>query len=207
MTTPTLQLPPAQERYQGLAYDEWMQAMADAVAVEVAKKIRVERRDYRNMPIEMAPFYAWEIRALNWTAELGEAFERSSLEFARELNRLAGTEEGWFVLARSLGGFGTLSYVQDSTAPNYLGVDDDGKPIPGAVRNTGVELFFAPPLSLAANQVLLTHLAKVARIQTVPYTLDLVSVNILNRFVGREYHYGALHVEVSRILFGEEAAT
>ena len=151
----TLQLPLASRRYQGLYYDEWMQRLADQLAVSVAAHVRAQRRDYDNMPIELAPFYAYELRALNYTRELGEVFERSSLAFAKELNRLAGTEEGWFVLCRSLGAGADLRYVQDSTRPNYLGVDDQGNQIAGATRNTGVELDIIPPLNLAANATLL----------------------------------------------------
>ena len=152
----TLQLLDPQRRYQGLYYDPWMQALADRLAVDLAAHVRGQRRDYDNMPIELAPFYAYELRALNYTRELGEIFERSSLAFARELNRLAGTEEGWFVLCRSLGAGADLRYVQDNTRPNYLGVDAAGNAIAGAVRNTGVELDIIPPLNLAANATLLS---------------------------------------------------
>ena len=202
----TLQLPPASRRYQGLYYDPWMQALADRLAVLMAAHVRAQRRDYDNMPIELAPFYAYELRALNYTRELGEVFERSSLAFARELNRLAGSEEGWFVLCRSLGAGADLRYVQDSTRPNYLGVDDQGNQIAGAVRNTGVELDIIPPLNLAANATLLSHLASVARVQTVPYTLDLVSINVVNRFTFIEYDYLAIYPYVGHELYGEEVA-
>lgn len=200
----TLPLSDRNRRYQGLYYDEWMQSLADRLARSVAAHVRAARRDYDHMPIELAPFYAYELRALNYTRELGEVFERSSLAFAHELNRLAGTEEGWFVLCRSLGAGADLRYVQDSTQPNYLGVDDQGNQIAGAVRNTGVELDIIPPLNLAANATLLSHLASVARVQTVPYTLDLVSINIINRFTVNEYHYAAFSPWVGDLLVGEE---
>ena len=200
----TLQLPDPQTRYQGLYYDPWMQALADRLAVDLAAHVRGQRRDYDNMPIELAPFYAYELRALNYTRELGEIFERSSLAFARELNRLAGSEEGWFVLCRSLGSGADLRYVQDNTRPNYLGVDAAGNAIAGAVRNTGVELDIIPPLNLAANATLLSHLASVARVQTVPYTLDLVAINVVNRFTVTEYHYAAFSPWVGDLLTGEE---
>ena len=200
----TLQLSDPQIRYQGLYYDGWMQELADQVAVDMAAHVRAPRRDYQNMDISLAPFYAYELRALNYTRELGEAFERSCLAYAKELNRLAGTEEGWFVLCRSLGSGAALRYVSDSTKPNYLGVDDRGNAIPGAVRKTGVELDIIPPLNLAANATLLAHLANVARIQTVPYTLELVAVNVINRLAIYEYDYVAIYPYVGRNLYGEE---
>ena len=193
-TRPGLGLPDRQERYQGLYHDEWMQTLADAMAMDIARHIRHERYDFRTMPIELAPFYAWEVRALSYTRELGEVFERSALEAADRLNELAGTEEGWFMFARSLGGVGSLRYVRGPAS-------DLGTP---RERNFGVELFFSPPLNLVANPILLSHIAHVARIQTVPYTMELVSVNILNRFTAREYHYGVLHTTIRRVLMGEE---
>lgn len=200
----TLPLSDPQRRYQGLYYDEWMQALADQLAVSVAAHVRAQRRDYDNMPIELAPYYAYELRALNYTRELGEAFERSSLAFARELNRLAGAEAGWFVLCRSLGSGADLRYARDPTRPNYLGVDGEGNAIAGATRITGVELDIIPPLNLAVNATLLAHLASVARVQTVPYTLELVSINVVNRLTIFEYDYVAIYPYVGHELYGVE---
>ena len=67
-----------------------------------------------------------------------------------------------------------------------------------------MELDIIPPLNLAANATLLSHLASVARVQTVPYTLDLVSINIINRFTVTEYHYAAFSPWVGHLLVGEE---
>ena len=186
MTT-QLELPPQGERYAGLHYDQWMQDLADALAVEIAEHIRAKRHDFQHADRSLLPFYAYEINAVNYTQELGEVFERSSLEFAARLNELAGTPESWLLLCRSLGSGADLRYT---TGMN-------------PVRNTGVELDIIPPSSISANVGLLAHLARVARVLCVPYTLEVVSINILSRILTDVYVYAAGRPYVYRLIRGE----
>lgn len=188
MTQEPLALPPKERRYAGLHYSPWMQEVADAFAVYAANHIRAKRRDYQNCDPSLLPFYAYEINAVNYTQELGEAFERSSLEYAQRLNELAGTPECWFLLCRSLGSGSALRYRTG------------GNP----VRNTGVELDIIPPSSIAANLNLISHLARLARVLCVPYTLEVISINLVTRFLSDVYVYAATRPYVYRVIRGEE---
>lgn len=156
-------------RWSGLYFDEWMQALADEVAQQVADHIPASFRDYQNCHPDLLPFYAYDAHAVAWTDVLGEQYARDSLDFAEELDRLAGTEEGWYVLCQSLGARGTIGYTSSGAGTAQSPVQKS------------VELFISPPLAIATNQALLTHLARVARIQTMPYTLSITAVTVINR--------------------------
>lgn len=184
---PELVLPPKESRYGGLHYDPFMQELADAFAVYAAAHIRAKRNDYQNADPSLLPFLAYEAHAINYTQELGVAFERSSLEYAKRLNELAGTPESWALLCRSLGSGSDLRYTRGGTPE----------------RNVGVELDIVPPSSIAANVNLLSHLSRVARVLCVPYTLEVVSINVVSRVLGDVHVYAAGRPRVYRVIRGE----
>lgn len=182
----TLQLESAERRYAGLYYDPWMQALADEVARLVAQHVPAAARDYDNCDASLLPFYAYDVRAIAWTDTLGEEYARNSLKFADELNRLAGTEQGWIVLCQSLGSEGYVEYSEEGN---------------GDLRRTAsVDLFIVPPVGIAADAVLLGHLARVARVQTVPYTLRISAIHVVNRVTVVIYHYAAISPKAYKVM-------
>ena len=172
-----LTLDDKEERYGGLYFDAWMQELCDEVAVTMAAQLASKRYDFDNCDVSELPWYAYDVRAVAWTDALGEAYSRNSLKLAQEVNRLAGTEACWTVVCRSLDSDGRVDYTYG------------GNPR----QKVGSELFIVPPLHVAANATLLSHLGFVARTVVVPYWMELVAIHVVNRIVATQGWYAVQH--------------
>lgn len=168
---PDVALAPAAERWSGIFAPAWLRALADAVAVEVARNVAAAHYVYAEADASLLPFYAYDLSSLNWTDILGEEQQRRSLEVTRQINRLAGTPESWFVFCRSLDATGSIQYTEG------------GSP----ARAVSVDLFISPPLGFDAGAAFLSHVGRVARGTLVPYTLTLNAVHLLQRYTAGLY--------------------
>ena len=176
---------PREFRYSGLAYDEWMQELADEVARQIASHVPASSLDFDNMAPELLPFYAYDRHAVAWTSELGDLYARDSLKLARRLNEMAGTSNAWVILCQSMGAEG-FHKTSDRTISNS---DPD---YPGQVVRS-VVLTISPPLNIAADAILLNHLTTVAHQIIVPYFLELEKVEILNELEVTSHVFIAAH--------------
>ena len=143
----------------------------------MAAQLASKRHDYDNCDVSELPWYAYEIRAVAWTDTLGEIYSRNSLKLAEEVNRLAGSEACWTLICRALESEGRVDYTYGGTPR----------------QKVGSELFIVPPVHIAANVKLLSHLGLVGRTVVVPYWMNLVAIHVVNRIVASPGWYGIIH--------------
>ena len=175
-------------RWTSLNFDPAMQTICDVIAELVAEHI--PSVDPRDCHPDLLPFYAYDRHAVAWTDELGEAYSRSSIEFAKQLNQLAGTEQGWYVLCSSLGATGQWQYRHEGSGDT--------------LEITGATLVISPPPGIESTATLLSHIAKVAQIQTVPYDIELIAVVVSARFDTTIKYYTAFdHFHFGGVGVGE----
>lgn len=172
----TLNLDAPELRYEGVGHRApdgtdipWYPVLIDELSRFRAEHLPAAGYDYATCDRTLLPFYAYEEAAFAYTDDLGEAYERASLQLAVRLHRLAGTPAAWYEFCRGIQAAGTLTYTYDGA------------------RAVGVDLYISPPLQVAANPDFLAHIVRIARTNIVPYTLRLNAVHIQNRYISTLY--------------------
>ena len=121
-------------------------ALVDQVCKEVASKISAKRYDFDNCEKSLLPFYAYELRSVNYTELISVRHARESLKISSRLYELCGSEGAWIVFCGSLDSVASFEYTTGETPE----------------RTTGVDLFFSPPFRFVASTEVLAHMIRVA---------------------------------------------